>query len=508
LLNDVENYVRVKLWPKRGEAFYDASAGSSLTMMEMQGMQQNDEYDSQEESSDEDSDDDEHVMYRSRARPRGSTSRSRGAAPDAAPRYVPPPRRPVFSSEPPSIAYLHRLLKCYHARATACYAADPVLRGQMMLTVYALLALLDSAAGQEVPMLLEHRTGVNPAMLSALLLPGKADLTLLMEIEDYFEGRNEAAMHRTSLLMAASEPSATSVSVRYAQDKLQDEKERITDMAQEMVEDTRGKIARAKQKYEEAVAGYEKKHCRGQGEGVKNGDHRRDCDRCDKVYKSQSIKVLKYEYLLPGLSYPFDAADADANAQDAFIFEFHAPFALAAARDAIFFVLSNMAAPVEDAKAVADPNTFALLVKTKLFLERSAQNPYLSSEHRSLICPLRMTMAGKKKGTKAEGTKNVMLYKGAGESAFYLPCTVSSGAFRAPVLTEDPRAQMQWCSSFAVDAAYAPMQRFIESTRHTENEVLASQSDCPDGIALSEFRCFGALRRSATTLVSNSSTHI
>jgi hypothetical protein len=354
------------------------------------------------------------------------------------------------------------------------------------------LGLLDSAAGQEVPMLLEHRTGINPAMLSALLLPGKADLTLLMEIEDYFEGRNEAAMHRTSLLMAASEPSATSISVRYAQDKLQGIKERIIELADEMVEDTRGKITKAKQKYEEAVAGYERKHCHGMRDGEKMKEHCRSCDRCDKVKKSKSIMVLKCEYLLPGLSYPYDSADADANVQDAFIFEFHAPFALAALRDATFFVLNSMAAPNEDAKAVAEPSTFVLLTKTKLFL--NAQ-PYLSPEHRSLICPLRMTMAGKKVGTKAGGTKNVMLYTGAGESSFYLSCAVASGAFKAPVLTEDPRAQMQWCSSFAVDAAYAPMQRFVESTRHTENEVLASQSDCPDGIALSEFRCFGALRR-------------
>jgi hypothetical protein len=136
LLNDVENYVRVKLWPKRGEEFYDASAGSSLTMMEKTGMDEGHHYNSEgssDESSDDD-DDDEHEMYRSRRR--GSTRRSRGAAPDAAPRYVPPPFRPVFSSEPPSIAYLHRLLKCYHARATACYDKDPVLRGQMMLTVH------------------------------------------------------------------------------------------------------------------------------------------------------------------------------------------------------------------------------------------------------------------------------------------------------------------------------------------------------------------------------------
>jgi hypothetical protein len=208
------------------------------------------------------------------------------------------------------------------------------------------------------------------------------------------------------------------------------------------------------------------------------------------VYKAKQIKVLKCEYLLPGLAFPFDTENADANVQDAFIFEFHAPFALAALRDATYFVLNAVAKPQgEDDKANKGqpPNTSAILSMSSLAVAQ--HGIYLSAEHRSLICPLKFTQAGKKKTTK-----NVMLHNGAGESSFFLACSLQCGAFRAPPTEEHPREQLLWCSAFAVEPAYGAMQSFLGCTKHTENEVLARQAECPEGIALSEFKCFGALR--------------
>lgn len=73
------------------------------------------------------------------------------------------------------------------------YGNDSLGHSKMVLVLLKMLAMLDKIATKAHPMLLKHRSGINPHLINSLLLPYFIDMKIAHELEMYFHERNKVA---------------------------------------------------------------------------------------------------------------------------------------------------------------------------------------------------------------------------------------------------------------------------------------------------------------------------
>lgn len=82
---------------------------------------------------------------------------------------------------------------CYATFAEEFYKKDQLGMSKMVLVRLKLIALLDLNATKAHPLLLEHRSGINPKIIDSLLLPQKYDMDIAYGLSEYFLKRNSNA---------------------------------------------------------------------------------------------------------------------------------------------------------------------------------------------------------------------------------------------------------------------------------------------------------------------------
>lgn len=340
-----------------------------------------------------------------------------------------------------------------------------LMTSRMILVSMKLIEILDRrlCSDTQYPLLRMHHSGINPKIIDGLLLPQRIDMEIAGELEEYFNERNSTASEPG--LVEEKHVRPNSFAVKYAETN--DEMKKIP---QEILQRDKANIEQKRMEWKQQRA--EVKHLREQANSMStcqmlNGTKACNayyCDKCRLTQEIDNIKLNVYEHLLPD----------EEHEQLAIAFELKIPRAIACLRD-------------------------ILCAFTKLFNSNSERLSTVSDwVERPTICAYKTPASPQ--SVRLGSTDQFIAKKCHVDQPFemFLVANTSNCIFHAnqkqmpsPITNE---AIKNVCEPFKTKDEYVVLQWTLDGTTHTENEVLAKQSTCPENLTISEFKSFGTLR--------------
>jgi hypothetical protein len=111
-----------------------------------------------------------------------------------------------------SCSSLGAAISIYHKAARKVYRCDPERFSFMVITLMDMWVALDKCVTSQEPLLLAYDTGFPSSLFDPLLLPKKAEMIRLFEIEEHLERRRQGATpENPSLFMEANKPNSFAV---------------------------------------------------------------------------------------------------------------------------------------------------------------------------------------------------------------------------------------------------------------------------------------------------------
>ena len=365
---------------------------------------------------------------------------------------------------------LRDLLEGYYAVASSEYRGNPDSLSYMYLTVMHLWVALDMRACKAEPLLLEYNTGFPRDMLHRLLLPKKSQMARLDEIERYLAQRTRQG--RELPFERFGEKSSFAVRYFDQSSRHQNLKDEITAYSESQRGEKLRELVRQKLKYAEL------------SRKIANGFHdtefntrtgRYNCNRycscCLWVSTRKAMSISVFEWPLP-------SDDSEAKAA---VFEIAVPQAIAIWRHVTIKCLSSIfrsnALPTGSGPVLYYISRFHGLHG---FISRSTRVQPASSVKPFTVSHYSSQPVGE-----------------ATESSICVPHGCRYEYFDEdhdrPILESVADPKTPGTCSFA-NAVGSPLKRWVESTAHTSNDVIAGQFECPPWMRLDAFRAFGHLR--------------
>lgn len=364
----------------------------------------------------------------------------------------------------------------YASTAEKIYENDQHSKSKMILVRLKLLAILDSIACRQYPLLKQHRSGVNPNVIKTLLLPQRIDMKVADELEEYFKIRNKAS---NPSLIEERKITGTSFGAKFAakDEEMQRVRNQILHETEQNIEDLRkewseGRIKVQSLRLQMTGLMHEKRFTK------KNKYVCQNCKLCKLKKQIKNTKLKQYKKPLPEKEFE----------QNAIIFELNIPTKIGHLRD----VLHNFAEycngnPEEELTIkgnwVEKPQLSAY--KNVLFMTDYDDKDLLNF---TLNVYLGSTTFQKLTELHVDKLFEQFILSNDYNCIFHvtnkpMPDSITDNAIKARCTLKVEK-----------DTDFEGLQWMINSTSHTENEVLASQSKCPDGLSLAEYKHFGCLR--------------
>lgn len=362
---------------------------------------------------------------------------------------------------------LRSMFFAYILYAEFFYNGDQLGHSKIVLVSLKLISMLDSMVCRSHPLFLEHHTGINPKIINSLLLPHFIDMKIAYELETYFEQRNKTSKYPS--LIGEYEVSKESFSARFAErdDEMQKVLKEIKLMATRKFSEKQLEWYRGRQKVQDLrnqISGIGHKYSVDKSGSQKH--KKKTCTLCKLKTQIRNVKIFVYERPLPD----------DSHEQNAVVFELRIPIEVACLRDTLsrFGQCMNVHAvePVYIVGKWVDYSQIQEFNKSDIF-----SYSYLGSRKSS-------------KMTDPEIHVDENLSKFNVRHGFDCVYHSSNGEMVIE-MTDD--AIKSRCT-MPVENKYKCLAWTLSGTSHTQNEVLARQSECPHELCLSEFKQFGSLR--------------
>lgn len=417
---------------------------------------------------------------------------------------------------------------------------DPLGYSKMMLVLLKIVAMLDKIATKAHPMLLKHRSGIDPNAIGSLLLPHFIDLKIAHELETYFLKRNEAASCPS--LIEETTISSDSFSAKFGAEnkeiqtilsniqKVDDQNIAKTQRAlangRLNVQCWRNEIAECSHQYVTKIH-EEKQHVlscelcslmeeignekilKKNVQELKNRAaklshqyktvfHEREvhmkrlCKFCILNRKIKNEKIPVYRCLLPEATHE----------KNAIIFEWNVPAEVACLRDSLHSFYEYVTGRCGD-----------YLNIRKNWTKVRSENPFMSSRNKENMALLSNT-------TDEDNFIPISSYKNISDNDIHLGITTSiedvelhvdhdDWDFVQPcgydciyhssgckIITDMTENSIKSLCTLSVErhGKYKGLQWTVTGTSHTQNEVISRQSECSHELSLIEFKNFGSLR--------------
>lgn len=340
------------------------------------------------------------------------------------------------------------------------------MASRVILVHLKLIAILDRRACLKYPLLKKHSSGINPNIVNTLLLPQRIDMEEAHRLEKYFRGRNECATYPG--LIEEQSISERSFSVKFVKEDDGEGKEmfelrnKIRQLDDRNVHELKQKWANGRDQVKKLREQANEKECTYIVD--RNGEiqHRR-CDRCYMRRQAQSTMLEEYERLLPKREFE----------QFAVVFELKVPSLIACLRDILYgFVRLGSGFAADKLKIKGN------------WIERKQISEF--NESTSQFVTLGSTKRHKTEKLHVDEQFRLFVV----ENSFNLVYHVRNQTIPTALADNDAK---KMCT-FKVQEEYACLQWTVDSTTHTQNQVLARQSECPQHLSLAEFIQFGSLR--------------
>lgn len=347
------------------------------------------------------------------------------------------------------------------AKAEGYYLNDPVGFSRMVLVQLKILMHMDKLAVQRHKIYAMHRTGINENVVNSLLLPHCIDMEIANDLQKYFKNRNAKAS-RPGLLEEQT-PSSSSFTYSCAEE---DPNMREVLCAMLLAEKQKAKnIQEDCEKLQELIKLKDESAC----EQCSSGDNTSEpckCHKCEfeRFRVTFSSRWKNFEQLLP----------IDEVKQSAILSELVVGPEIACLRDVLSGVVklltgSYAPTPPEIKGKWVDFNSISSYNKShseRVFLGRVLQHPIGSEASKENEC-----VETEKYGCQYYAENGLVIPTNTDEQSIIDQC-------RFKVEDGSPYQGLDW--TMAGD--------------HTEAQVFARLSECPEDFSVTIFRNFGLVR--------------
>ena len=369
---------------------------------------------------------------------------------------------------------LEILANKYSSGALETHGNNPELLSAMLLTVIELWVALDKIAIREIPMLAEYSPEVPTNLLEDLLVCKAASLERLRRAHQYLSRRHSQPY--PSLFSHTA--TADTFAVRYyrGSPRLQRLKSRIEDAAEREVCDKIAELERANAQYDELQRQANRMEHTYHTDWRGYTYHSRYCNKCDIEERQRQMEIAVHEWPLP----------ADQLLAEVVVFELDCPVSFNMWRAATFHLLVDLCSPSREPR---DPYIS--------FHQYDSLRPYLVSHARSRISLASDTKPFTVSHYRSRPVPNttreaVCVSNGLKlygyDSYARVPASEALGDFSV----------RKYCTYQILSGPYSNLQKYVDATSHTSNEVIADQIDCHVDLSLHEYLAFGHLRAGGT----------
>ena len=358
----------------------------------------------------------------------------------------------------------------YYAGAKARYGANPEDNSIMILTIMDLWVALDRLAIRQCPLLKEYSPEISSEFLHDLLLHRSSTIRRASYVEEYLGSRHREALHVTSIFSNNVDDSCFAVKYFRTSKDLKQLYEAINSHAQQERETKRQELISLNQRSKSLL-----RQASEMSHDPRPQHNNKSCQKCKLERQAKTLKIRIHEWPLPS---------SVVQAQRT-VFELSPPHAFSVWRDITYMILCDI--------GQSSPSTSHQ--KPQLLLDTfSGLGRWAVKDHRVTICSTTKSFA--------DQTHYRMVRIPAQESS--VKVFVNNGlSFRL-----FDRIRKSWVvepsagSSIAelcippapTSSSYSVLHRFVSTTQHTANDVIAAQADCPDDINLHEFIAYSGLR--------------
>ncbi|KIK69250.1 hypothetical protein GYMLUDRAFT_255795 [Collybiopsis luxurians FD-317 M1] len=413
---------------------------------------------------------------------------------------------------------LFAIMRKYHHWAAKYYKESPEDFSLMVITLFELWIAIDKIAVASCPLLAQYSPEVpfdrslntsNAALLRPLLLRKSVDLDRLQQIDDYLRSRHSQARNKSRSVF--SEPiGSSSFAVRYFDQNVelhrlkaqierdaQEERDKtIRDLNQKTQERDRilRLYSRAEHDHSDESMTRELVHT-----GRKKQKHTYittyDCEKCRLANKLTQFSVEIHEWPLP----------KDEDDAKRVVFELRVPKAVAQWRAATAFLLFDVCTPsdkrcefdtVRPQVVLSSNNDLSEYMRAPddiiqiITLASSTGSAKQFQSKRTLPATQDDVCVANRMSWRLYDPRNRVWVRGSNAAQ-----GVNGTMFREADTTA--LATLPISSYPSSIYAKAELQFAVSATRHTSNQIIATQDVCPTQMSLHEFYSFASLRSGA-----------
>ncbi|KAL8860831.1 MAG: hypothetical protein Q9178_002861 [Gyalolechia marmorata] len=373
--------------------------------------------------------------------------------------------------------------KVYQARAYQAYKENAEQLSLMILNLLELWMALDTLAVRRYPLLVDYDPGLPVDIMHPLKVAKLSDMFRLTRVEEYLEGRRRQAIYPLS--NAIGDLNKTCFAVRYF-----DQCGEMQKLTSTILDDNESAKAQKNRELVERSAVYEKLIKEASETAClyteleydpltrQHNDRRhndRHCRKCYVTREASRMRIDVYEDLLP----------TDDTKAKAIAFELLLPSGFAAWRDSVWQILT-----LARGDSISDRQPQLLL------LEYKGLKRYANSTQSSL------TLASRTKSFYQ--THYTRIPFPAQLDQVCLPHGLKYGVYDKEhgLWTSRHSDKPSFAAICSVDlplkSAWVSVKRFLHPTFDgvypSANEVVASQTRCPNSLTVAEYSCFQDLR--------------
>jgi len=361
----------------------------------------------------------------------------------------------------------------YYAGAKELYGANPEDNSIMILTLMDLWVALDRLAIQLCPLLKEYSPEIPCQFLHDLLLHRSSTINRALHIEEYLCRRHTAALNVPSIFSNDVDESCFAVKYFRTSPDSQRICDEIKSHAQQEREAKRAELKSLNERSNTLSCQASELSHECMDDPWLDHKKRRKCRKCRLESQAKSLKIAVHEWPLP----------SSAMIAQRVVFELSPPRAFSVWRDMTYKILRDIGqSSVPDSR-----DRPHLPLDTFSGLRRWA-----AKVHRLTI--------GSTTKSFSDQTHYKTVQIPAAESSVLVNNALSFKLFdrvRDSWVIESfaESSIAEWCIPPAPTSShYSGLHRFVTSTQHTPNDIVASQADCPKKISLHEFIAFAGLR--------------
>ena len=366
---------------------------------------------------------------------------------------------------------LAQLIYDYESSAAKIYEGDPIQLSVMILTMLELWVALDRQATQLYPLLEDYSPEIPITFAEPLFLPRFNQMQRLRSIELYLSGRYQGS--KNGIRSVFTDPHDLSFSTLFYNnsDELKDIREAIERDATENRSQKKNEVERKTAQYNRLTSEDRTLNHEYFESSRRRTVHDRACRKCKVAEEIRSLEIEIHEWPLP-------RAEAQAKAA---VFELNGPLGFFEWRDATWKIVHDLG-------------------RRQTIKADNIEDKLYEYNDLSTWCPRqspRITLVSKTKAFKRSHYRAVPLPASFGMVC--KPCGLSFSLFDGirsgwvVQQSEKPSIRAK-CTYLLPDGPYRNLQYAVDSTTHSQNEVLANQNVCSADLSQHEFIAFASLR--------------